>query len=253
MRRTFLTIVVCLVIGAVVTIAFTTYLHFYSMPNRLGEVVIRNGQFPPYRREQTAYWTHEHRLDDSIPTTADLDDVLRKLPFDSADGTRITVYALRGFGNHWLIAYYQLGEWRLDHPHYPFSTKQLVERINRQIGYPFAVAACDRSVRDPRDAQMMAALADSMNDHPPWDQFTDQHMRYEPLFRPDTLLWTGFLANTAVYGTLVFILLHSVLLVCRNTRRLHGRCPRCAYDLRGEFANGCPECGWNRDQIPLAE
>ena len=25
-----------------------------------------------------------------------------------------------------------------------------------------------------------------------------------------------------------------------------GRCPRCAYDLCGEFESGCPECGWAR-------
>lgn len=29
-------------------------------------------------------------------------------------------------------------------------------------------------------------------------------------------------------------------------RRRRGRCPQCAYDLRGEFTSGCTECGWNR-------
>jgi len=23
-------------------------------------------------------------------------------------------------------------------------------------------------------------------------------------------------------------------------------CPKCKYDLRGDLASGCPECGWNR-------
>ncbi len=25
-----------------------------------------------------------------------------------------------------------------------------------------------------------------------------------------------------------------------------GHCPKCNYDLRGDLASGCPECGWNR-------
>ncbi|MFO0831299.1 MAG: hypothetical protein U0637_05570 [Phycisphaerales bacterium] len=29
-------------------------------------------------------------------------------------------------------------------------------------------------------------------------------------------------------------------------RHRAGACPRCAYDLRGRFREGCPECGWNK-------
>lgn len=32
----------------------------------------------------------------------------------------------------------------------------------------------------------------------------------------------------------------------RRRRRSSGRCERCGYDLHGELARGCPECGWNR-------
>jgi len=31
-------------------------------------------------------------------------------------------------------------------------------------------------------------------------------------------------------------------------RRARGLCPACAYDLRGEFNSGCPECGWNHSR-----
>ena len=31
-------------------------------------------------------------------------------------------------------------------------------------------------------------------------------------------------------------------------RRTLGQCPECAYDLRGDLASGCPECGWNREE-----
>lgn len=28
-----------------------------------------------------------------------------------------------------------------------------------------------------------------------------------------------------------------------------GRCPKCKYELRGDYAHGCPECGWNRTNM----
>lgn len=32
-----------------------------------------------------------------------------------------------------------------------------------------------------------------------------------------------------------------------------GLCPRCRYDLRGNFRAGCPECGWNRKDKEVGE
>ena len=40
-----------------------------------------------------------------------------------------------------------------------------------------------------------------------------------------------------------------VALVKMPTRRNKGLCPRCAYDLRYQYSEGCPECGWGRDPI----
>ena len=31
--------------------------------------------------------------------------------------------------------------------------------------------------------------------------------------------------------------------------RVRGRCPKCAYDLRGDTDEGCPECGWGREKV----
>jgi hypothetical protein len=31
-----------------------------------------------------------------------------------------------------------------------------------------------------------------------------------------------------------------------RSRQQRGQCPTCGYDLKGEHAAGCPECGWNR-------
>ena len=56
----------------------------------------------------------------------------------------------------------------------------------------------------------------------------------------------GFPVNTLIYGAIWFGLLFSVGATRRAIRRTRGRCPRCGYNLRGEFDDGCPECGWNR-------
>ncbi len=59
----------------------------------------------------------------------------------------------------------------------------------------------------------------------------------------------GLLVNTFVFGLLWFGLLYWRFVrdeVRRLAHRRQGRCPRCGYDLRGEFKEGCSECGWRR-------
>ncbi len=60
-------------------------------------------------------------------------------------------------------------------------------------------------------------------------------------------MWHGLIANTAILGSPALLLL---LLppVRASRRRRKGRCPRCAYDLKRDFASGCSECGWNKPQ-----
>lgn len=65
--------------------------------------------------------------------------------------------------------------------------------------------------------------------------------RHLPL-RP---LWRGFGVDVAIHAALWSPLL-LLPAVRRSVRHHRGRCPRCGYDLRGDFAGGCPECGWNR-------
>lgn len=66
-------------------------------------------------------------------------------------------------------------------------------------------------------------------------------------------VFPGILINSIVYAAIWLVvgrwliaewrIVHAKLIV-RRTRR--GRCPRCGYDLRGEFKDGCSECGWGR-------
>lgn len=54
----------------------------------------------------------------------------------------------------------------------------------------------------------------------------------------------GFiLAAIILIGCIVFLLRRTLRIMRFNM----GECPRCGYNLRGDFDPGCPECGWGRD------
>jgi len=57
----------------------------------------------------------------------------------------------------------------------------------------------------------------------------------------------GFLADVIIFAAFWFALFLLRPEVRRYNRRLRGQCIMCGYDLRGDLAAGCPECGWNRD------
>lgn len=61
-----------------------------------------------------------------------------------------------------------------------------------------------------------------------------------------------FAMEAAGAGALFWVLSLALRRTRRAIRRRRGRCPECAYDLRGGRTGsptsplGCPECGWNR-------
>lgn len=63
---------------------------------------------------------------------------------------------------------------------------------------------------------------------------------------PATPLFGGFVASIALYGFGWWLVLSVPLFVRYMLRRHRGRCIQCGYDMRGQYAAGCPECGWNR-------
>ncbi len=58
---------------------------------------------------------------------------------------------------------------------------------------------------------------------------------------PFVPLWPGFIANTALYGFGLFLLLSGPAVLRRHRRTRHGLCVECAYPTTG--LNRCPECG----------
>lgn len=71
---------------------------------------------------------------------------------------------------------------------------------------------------------------------------------------PTQPLASGFVLNTLLAGAAWFgTLTAGSLLVAgikARVRKPAGHCPKCNYDLRGDLASGCPECGWNRSDKP---
>jgi len=69
-----------------------------------------------------------------------------------------------------------------------------------------------------------------------------------PIERPIPVrpILPGFIVNTLFYAAIWFGVLFVPGIAKRAIRRKRGRCVKCGYDLRGDVAAGCPECGWNR-------
>jgi len=59
-------------------------------------------------------------------------------------------------------------------------------------------------------------------------------------------MWKPLLVNVGFYALIWWLLLFAPGRLRRALRRQRGACPQCGYALRGELAQGCPECGWNR-------
>ncbi len=67
-----------------------------------------------------------------------------------------------------------------------------------------------------------------------------------PIAFPYYIIPRGFAIDAGFFGSLWFVALFGVRDARLWLRVRRGLCPKCAYDLKGDFAGGCPECGWNR-------
>ncbi len=69
-----------------------------------------------------------------------------------------------------------------------------------------------------------------------------------PAIVPATPLPVGFLVDTIAYAAFWLAGFATVRSIRDKIRLSPGRCPRCGYDLLGQPAPGCPECGFGRKQ-----
>ena len=71
---------------------------------------------------------------------------------------------------------------------------------------------------------------------------------FASLILPTQPIWPGFIANSVVYATFVYVAWRLLMYGFRWNRARRRLCPACAYDLRGAEHEACPECG---EGIPL--
>lgn len=67
---------------------------------------------------------------------------------------------------------------------------------------------------------------------------------------PTHVLAKGFVGNVLVLTLAACGVWWAVIQARHTLRTRRGLCPACAYDLRGNAAAGCPECGWARAASP---
>ena len=64
---------------------------------------------------------------------------------------------------------------------------------------------------------------------------------------PNRVLWTGMFINVLFYCVLIALTFFCWNYIRRAKRRKRGCCIKCAYDLRGDYSAGCPECGYGKE------
>ena len=79
-----------------------------------------------------------------------------------------------------------------------------------------------------------------MTSLPWWGELTPRILPLRPI-------WPGFAINTIFYAAILWLPIRSPFALRRHLRRKRGLCVGCGYDLRGDLARGCPECGWRRE------
>lgn len=135
-----------------------------------------------------------------------------------------------------------------------------VERQERAVGWPFlslsssierAQANSQRVARAPTWSVVYGT--EITNNNPQRRMVATMTGQVDVM--PTKPIWGGFIVNSALFALPVWLvfLLFAVIIAFgprRWWRRRRGRCVRCAYDLRHDFARGCPECGWNRTAAP---
>ena len=62
-------------------------------------------------------------------------------------------------------------------------------------------------------------------------------------------IWIGLLADSVVFGFIIFLANSGMKRWRRSRRQRKGLCLQCGYDQRGDNTVGCPECGWGRDGV----
>ncbi len=80
-----------------------------------------------------------------------------------------------------------------------------------------------------------------------WIGNRGKYNAFETRALPWRPVWAGFGLNTLFFGSIFAPLVFGSSIWRERRRRGCGRCPKCSYDLLGDLDAGCPECGWGKD------
>lgn len=116
--------------------------------------------------------------------------------------------------------------------------------IDDACGWPFLSFWCTIETQDGSLNRPAVAIRGGLALSPVGGSVSASDFRCIPL-RP---IWRGVALNSLIYAGLWTAPVCIVPMARIGLRRRRGLCPRCAYDLRSDFASGCPECGWGKDR-----
>lgn len=228
---------ICLLLGALTTVAVTTWLfyrsptvvYFKSVANFPGDI-----QYEPGWEHVTFFAEHA-------------------AGYDSVQCVSLTSWFGPSRPKH-PVGTMLPPKWVLDEsePSLPNSFRSDKREYGEflrvaQAGWPLRCFVGRRLRRDANDEfeSDWATLINMSLSNPYIPNNRFPHERLLPL-KPRIL---PLLANSVLYGSGWFALSLSPALLPRARRmrrRERGLCPKCAYDLQARFQSGCPECGWNR-------
>ncbi len=107
-----------------------------------------------------------------------------------------------------------------------------------QYGWPLRAFEAESRATSTKPPELFAALGPV----PSWLLPGGASLRHVAT-RP---IWHGLLLDSLLYAVLAWSVLAGSRATLRLSRLTRDRCPACNYDLRGNLAQGCPECGWRR-------
>ena len=244
MKRWTLRIVLCLVLGAVTTVGVVAGSWRYD------RIVGRHVGTIDY---PTLKWQRRTGTDVSAKLLGETASLRTLIEDDFADEDQLAIL-LPGYLSDWSFASWATsdGSWQAR-----TGRASIAEVSSYRCGWPARAANC-RTVNyvtltwgpeSPYGHYSSETLSGLY-----WELMQYSHESSEiPIdirceYVPNGIVLPGFVIDTFFYAGIWFGVFFGFTSAKRFIRARRGRCPRCAYDLRGQLDAGCPECGWNRQQ-----
>jgi len=221
-RRWTIRILICLLLGAITTVAVSWGCAVWA-PNRLGSTgILSISDTPTRKRSVRDHWAAP------VPTDWASHSVHWWL-FEDAWQTHVLALDLPNHQNE-PIKHQEVSLFGVPARSFYWSSIRLRS---------FRSAAEDLKVIEFSNSGLKEGLL--LSQLPLLDRNADSFRRI-----PLHPIWPGLLFDTLFYAAIWFGVFIGFTGARRFIRAKRGRCPRCGYDLRGQLAQGCPECGWNR-------